>query len=434
MSEQDLHRAPDGAAIETPAAMEPAPSAADVVRPHRPFEILRDHTFRALWLNTIAFILVQSTQRFAFVWLVLDLGGGPHQAGIAAFAMGIPILFLSLPAGAHSDRLDRRLLLATSQLGAIVVSGATAALILSGHISIPISYVLAAAMGATTAYGQPVRQAIVPSIVPVSRLQNAIALMTLAQNGSFMAGPAIGGAMIAGWGTGTSFAVQTAVYLVALLPLARLHLPAAIRKPGRRMGAEIREGISFIVHHRGIRVLVAMLMVFGLLMIGPFSALLPVIARDRLGRGALGTGLMFASLGTGMLLTSLVLASMRNLRRRGLVFAVNYIAGGLGFAAIGWSRSYALTIAVLFVWGMGGGLFINLNQTLIQTHTPPRLMGRVMSVHTVAFVGIGPIGALVSGAGAAAFGPGEWIVGCGLFITAVALVVLATQPDIRRLT
>lgn len=447
MSEQGFPEASAdaGASVEIPSGPLPAPptdtttepavtpTAAEVVRPHRPFAILADGTFRALWLNTIAFILIQSTQRFAYVWLVLVLGGGAREAGIAAFAMGIPILFLSLPAGVLSDRLDRRKLLAWSQLGAIAVSGATAALILTNRISIGGAYLLAAAMGATTAYGQPVRQAIVPSIVPVARLQNAIALMTLAMNGSFMAGPALGGAMIAGWGIGTAFAVQTAIYVLALLPLVGLRLPAVARKAERRMLSEIREGISFITHHRGIRVLVVLLMVFGLLMIGPFQALLPVLARDRLGRGALGTGLMFASLGTGMLLTSLVLASARNLRRKGLVFTINYIAGGLGFAAIGWSRSYPLTLAILFVWGMGGGLFINLNQTLIQSHTPHELMGRVMSVHTLSFIGIGPIGALVAGAGAAAFGPATWIVGCGAFIAATAVLALLTQPDIRRL-
>jgi MFS family permease len=206
-----------------------------------------------------------------------------------------------------------------------------------------------------------------------------------------------------------------------------------VRRAERHLWREIREGLSFITHSRGIRVLVVMLMVFGLLMIGPFQALLPVLARDQLERGALDTGLLFASLGTGMLVTSLILASMRNVKRKGLIFTINYIAGGIGFAAIGLSTSYPLTAVILFFWGMGGGLFINLNQTLIQTNTPHELMGRVMSVHTLSFVGIGPIGALIAGAGAEAFGPAAWIAGCGVFIAATAVVVLLTQPSIRRL-
>lgn len=428
MSEQTL---PEVGPL-TPARPEPTP--ADVIRPRHPFTILAEPTFRALWLNTIAFILIQSTQRFAYVWLVLDLGGGVREAGIAAFSMGIPILFLSLPAGVLSDRMNRRTLLAWSQLGATVVSATTATLILTDHITIGATYLLAAALGTTTAYGQPVRQAIVPTIVPVHRLQNAIALITLAMNGSFMAGPALGGAMISAWGLGTSFAAQTVVYAVALIPLAGLKLPAVVRRAERHMLREIKEGLSFMVSSAGIRVLVALLMVFGLLMIGPFQALLPVIARDRLGRGPLDTGLMFASLGTGMLLTSIILASTRSLRRKGLIFTCNYIAGGLGFLAIGWSSSYALTLAILFVWGMGGGLFINLNQTLIQSNSPHELMGRVMSVHTLAFVGIGPLGALLAGAGAEVIGPGTWVMACGVFIAATGVVALLTQPAIRRLT
>ncbi len=406
---------------------------AELVRPRHPFSILSEHSFRALWLNTVAFMLIQSTQRFAYVWLVLELGGQVREAGIVAFAMGIPILFLSLPAGVLSDRMDRRKLLAWSQFGALTISAATAVLILTERITIGSTYVLAAAMGATTAYGQPVRQAIVPSIVPIHRLQNAIALTTLAMNTSFMIGPALGGAMIAWWGIGTSYAVQTAIYAIALVPLAGLRLPAVVKRAERHMRREIGEGIAFVVHDRGIRVLVLLLMVFGLLMIGPFQALLPIIARDTLGRGALGTGVLFAALGTGMLVTSLILASTTDLRRKGLIFTINYIVGGVGFAAIGLSRSYALTIVVLFFWGMGGGLFINLNQTLIQTRTPHELMGRVMSVSTIAFAGIGPIGALIAGAGAEAFSAATWIAACGAFIAATGVVALATQPAVREL-
>src|SRR5687767_2459092 len=174
----------------------PSEPESPLVAPRHPFTILGDPTFRALWLNTIGFILIQSTQRFAYVWLVLELGGSEREAGIAAFAMGIPVLFLSLPAGVLSDRMNRRTLLFWSQSGAIVVSGLTAALILTDRMSIGVAYAMAAAMGTTTAYGQPVRQAVVPSIVPTERLQNAIALVTLGMNTSFMLGPAIGGAMI----------------------------------------------------------------------------------------------------------------------------------------------------------------------------------------------------------------------------------------------
>ena len=424
----------DTLGTEPHRAEEPSAAAAEeLVRPRHPFSILGERTFRALWLNTIAFMLVQSTQRFAYVWLVLDLGGSEREAGITAFAMGIPILFLSLPAGVLSDRMDRRKLLRWSQLGAGVVSAITAALILSDRMSIGAAYGLAAAMGATTAYGQPVRQAIVPSIVPMHRLQNAIALMTLAMNTSFMIGPAIGGAMIASWGIGPSYAIQTAVYVVAFVPLVGLRLPVVVQRAERHLVREIREGFAFITADRGVRTLVLMLIVFGLLLIGPFQALLPVIARENLDRGALETGLLFASLGTGMLVTSLALAAARDLPRKGLVFALNYIWGGLGFTAIGLSRSYVVTLVVLLFWGMGAGLFINLNQTLIQTRTPHELMGRVISVQTLSFAGIGPIGALFAGAGAEAIGADVWIALCGMFIAATGLLVVATQRDVRDL-
>lgn len=400
-----------------------------------PFAVLRNGAFRALWLNTFGFILIRSTQQFAYVWLVLELGGGPSAAGLAAFSLGIPVLFLALPAGVLSDRLDRRMLMVISQLGAMAVTALTAVLIWRGWITIPIAFALAVAVGMTTALGTPVRQAIVPSIVPKERLQNAVALMTLGMNVSFMVGPAVSGGIIEAWGLDGAFAAQTGIYALTLLPLIGLRLPTIVQDgPRRRMHHDIREGLSFIWHHKGILALIGLLTTSGMFMIGPFQALLPVIARDRLGRGAFEASLLFVALGAGMLITSLSLASAKDLRRKGLIFTSNMILGGVLFAGIGLSTVYPLTMALMFFWGMGGGLFINLNQTLIQANTPNELMGRVMSVHTVSFQGVGPIGALMAGAGAAALGIPVWVSISGVLLCTAAILALLTQPELRRMS
>jgi hypothetical protein len=124
---------------ETDDAASPLPPEHTGVSGSRsPFTALRLPLFRYLWLNTFGFALIQATQRFTYVWLVLELGGGPASAGLVAFALGIPVLLLTLFAGVVADRIDRRQLLLWTQLAATLVTGATAVLIWTDTITIGI--------------------------------------------------------------------------------------------------------------------------------------------------------------------------------------------------------------------------------------------------------------------------------------------------------
>jgi MFS family permease len=398
------------------------------------FAAFRERPFRLLWANTVLFSLVQSTQRFTFVWLVLELGRGADASGLVLFAMGAPAFVVVLPAGAWSDRLDRRLLLLGSQLGALVVTALTAVLVTIDRINLPITVALGTALGATLAFGQPVRSAVLPTLVPRERLMNAIVLTTIGINVSMIVGPAIGGAAIALWGLGGAFTVQAVIYVLGLGVLLLLRLPErAVAVERRRLRVEIVEGLSFVGRHREIRALFLLLATTGLLMLGPYQALMPKIARDQLGSDAFEASLLFAVLGIGMGFTSLVLARTRDLAHKGAWFAGGLVAGGLIQVGLGLSPVYLLTAVLMFLWGVGGGLFMNLNQTLIQTHTPDAVMGRVMALHTLAMVGLAPMGALAGGFLAGAIGAPATVAVAGLGISATAAAVLARVSTLRAM-
>jgi MFS family permease len=398
------------------------------------FAAFRERPFRLLWANTVLFSLVQSTQRFTFVWLVLELGRGADASGLVLFAMGAPAFVVVLPAGAWSDRLDRRLLLLGSQLGALVVTALTAVLVTIDRINLPITVALGTALGATLAFGQPVRSAVLPTLVPRERLMNAIVLTTIGINVSMIIGPAIGGAAIALWGLGGAFTVQAVIYVLGLGVLLLLRLPErAVAVERRRLRVEIVEGLSFVGRHREIRALFLLLATTGLLMLGPYQALMPKIARDQLGSDAFEASLLFAVLGIGMGFTSLVLARTRDLAHKGAWFAGGLVAGGLIQVGLGLSPVYLLTAVLMFLWGVGGGLFMNLNQTLIQTHTPDAVMGRVMALHTLAMVGLAPMGALAGGFLAGAIGAPATVAVAGLGISATAAAVLARVSTLRAM-
>ncbi|MFM7093609.1 MAG: MFS transporter, partial [Actinomycetota bacterium] len=150
--------------------------------PQGAFGVLRLRSFRLLWFNTLGFVLVQSTQRFAFVWLILELGSKSDVSGRLLFVMGLPALFISLPVGVMSDRVNRRLLLLLSQTGAFVVTLVTALLVSSDRITTGSATLCAAILGLFIAIGQPVRTAIVPTLVPQEHLMNAIIVSVVASN------------------------------------------------------------------------------------------------------------------------------------------------------------------------------------------------------------------------------------------------------------
>ena len=398
------------------------------------FAAFSSRDFRYLWANNFSYALVQGIQRFAFVWLATDLSERNIVLGIVSFALGIPVLFLSLPAGVLSDRSDRRILLFGSQVLVLVASLLTAILIWVGVMSVTVAVLMAIFVGMGVAFGQPVRQALIPTIVPPERLMNAITLNSLGQNVSQIAGPALGGAAIYVWGIGGSFAVQAALMGFGLLLLIPLRIPpAAAGRAGRRIRAEIGEGFSFVRGAADVRALFILLLATALVIMGPWQALLPKIAKEQLGSGALAASMLFAAMGVGTIVSSLVLASIPSLKNAGGWFACTLIVGGSLAVGIGFSHSYILTLVLMLLSGLNAGFFINLNLTLIQSHTPAAVMGRVMAIYTLVLMGGGPLGGLIAGGGADLLGPGGWFSLSGATVAVVAVIFLITQPSLRRM-
>lgn len=136
---------------------------------------LRD--YRLLWANNFSYALVQGIERFAFAWLVIDtLQAGDFYLGLSAFALGIPVFFFSLPAGVLADRWNRRLLLVVSQVIVLVGAVLAAVLIWVDLMTLRVALGMALFVGTGVAVGQPVRQALIPAVVPPHRLMNAITL------------------------------------------------------------------------------------------------------------------------------------------------------------------------------------------------------------------------------------------------------------------
>ena len=422
----------------------PAAPARPATRPSLPtletFSAFKSRPFTYLWINTMSFALVQATQRFAFVWLVIEgvdrggLGLGAGATGMVAFALGIPVLFVTIPAGVLADRMDRRSIVLASQLVAVGVTFAAGVILLAGAMTTVIAMLLAAGVGATIAVGLPVRNAIVPTVVERDTLLKAIVMMSMAMNVSQIVGAGLGGLAIAIWGIGGAFVAQGVVLLIGTLALVPLRVPRAREASEHRAPLQdLLDGLRFVWKHQGIRTLILLLAGSGIFMIGPFMSLLPLIAKEELGREALQSSLLFVFMGLGMTISSLGLASLPDLKNKGGWFIGSLMMGGFTLVVIGLSPWYALTATVMFTGGMAGGFFMNLNQTLVQANSPHEMMGRVVGIHTLAFQGIGPFGGLIAGLLAAQMGAPLWMAISGAVLFCLASMTLATQPSLRKM-
>lgn len=421
-------------AVSVGTGTEPAAGWLTRVRRSPALSVFEIRDYRYYWAASFTYFIVFGAQRFVFVLLVLELTDSAGLGGVTGFALGIPAFFISLPAGVWADSMDRRRLVMFANLGGAAAVLVVATLAWTGVLGVSLTLLLALAAGAAAATAQPALTAIVPSIVPRERLMNAIVLRTVGQNLAMVIGSVIGGGAIALIGFGGAFALQSALFLVVALLMMTVRAPVPVQAPDAPgMWGRVAEGLRFLFRDRALRALVVLLAVSGLFMLGPAFVLVQEIARTKLGVGPFQNSLLFAITGAGMLLVSVVLASLPRLERKGYWFLLNTLLAGPFLIGMAWSQWYPVTALFMFLWGAGGGVFVNLNMTLLQSNTPDRMMGRVMSISVLSIAGLIPLGSLLAGAGAEVVGA-DWYLGfSGAVLLVAVAAIFATSRELRAM-
>jgi MFS family permease len=381
--------------------------------------------------------LIGGISRFAFVWLALEISDRAAAPAFLGFAVGIPGLIVSLPAGAISDRVDRRLLVIWVSLAGAAVLLASAVVIQADLINLPIAMVLAFGVGTSVAIVTPALQAMVPQLVPQDRLMSAVGLQNMGQSVAQIGGAVISGGAITLFGIGAAFFVFTALGVAAVVLMWMVNLPPyerAARAAGGTIGsivADIESGLGYAFGRDPLRSLI----IVGLFMgsgIGAYGILMPDIAKNELGQGAFATSILIGMLSVGMVTTSLYLASRHQITRRGLMFLAAFNCFGPGLMAIGLSNNYFLTVVIMIIWGGCGGVLMTSQRTLLQEFTEQHMMGRVMSLFALTFNGLLPISAVYVGLMRSQFGPGDTLAIMG-GVMALGAIFIASRSQLRSM-
>ena len=396
------------------------------------FRAMQHRNYRIFFLGQLVSLVGTWMQSVAQAWLVYRLTGSAVLLGTVGFASQIPVFLLSPLGGVVADRRDRRRVLMATQAVAMLLALTLAALTLTERIQVWQVLTLAALLGAANGFDIPARQSFVVELVGRQDMVNAIALNSSMFNGARIVGPAVAGVVIAAVGEGWCFFANGVSYVAVLASLAALRLP---RRPDSAPGraspvAQILEGWRFVARTAPIR---ALLLLLGLVSLTgmPYAVLMPVMAEDVLHAGASGLGLLMGASGLGALAGALVLARRTSLRGLGTWVASAAFAFGVALIVFSLSRHFWLSVLLLLPVGFAMLLQMSSSNTLIQSMVPDQLRGRVMSVYSMMFMGMAPLGALLAGALAETVGAPATIAIGGAVCVVGALVFRSRLPAIR---
>jgi MFS family permease len=365
-------------------------------------------------------------------WLVLDLTNSPALLGFTSAVQSAPVLFFSMLAGVLADRMDlRRLLVATQTTGALLAG--TLALLTTTHtIQFWHVLVIAGLAGSAQAFGMPAFQAVVSTIVERPAIGNAIALNSAQFNLGRIVGPAVAGFAIAAGGLALAFWANTLAFVIVAVVIASLPIPSpsALVRANASLWSNLLDGIEYLRGTRVIRVLVLLAAVPALFILN-YLVLMPVYARDILGIGAPGLGLLTAAVGVGALSGALGVALLRPSGGSGLLALSGLATSSVALTVFAVSRWLPLSLAALVVLGAAQVGYYATTNTLIQVLVPARLRGRVMSLYILTSLGVIPVGNLLAGLVADRLGATVALAGGGILTLVAVAGVAAAVPGLR---
>ncbi|MEJ5329206.1 MAG: MFS transporter [Desulfobaccales bacterium] len=396
------------------------------------FAALRHRNFRLFYAGQGISLTGSWMQAVALNWLALVLTDSAFFLGLMGALQTLPIFLFSFVGGVAADRYPKRSLLFATQGAMLLLAVALGILVDARLITVWLLGLLVFLSGSAMAFDIPIRQAFIVELVGKADLANAIALNSTLFNGTRVVGPALAGVCIAAVGMANCFYLNAVSFLAVLVALAVIRLPQADSPPRVSMAQAFRELKDFLRARPALR-LVLLLMTLVSILGHPYYVLIPVLARDVLGAGPQGYGLLMAASGLGAFVGGLSLA--RRLRHRPpmpsfLGGTALFLAGVL---ALSLSRHLWLAVPAMAMTGFGMTTQLSTGNSLLQLNVPDHLRGRIMSLFGLIIIGSTPVGSLLYGGVAQHLGvQPTFALGSLTAGLAVALMLLK-NPDLWNL-
>ena len=397
------------------------------------FTSLSHRNYRYLWFGTVFMSAGQWIQQVTLGWIVYDLTGSSVLLGVLNGLRALPFLVASPIAGVFADRMDRRQLILGCECFLALLTLLMGVVVASGKLAVWHLFTFTLLTGIAWAFVDPIRQSLVPVLVPKPDLMNAVALNSAAFNMTKVIGPSLGGLLIVAFGAAGNFFVQGAAYAVVVLIVYRMVVPATPGEARRSSPlANLKEGLSYVWTNPIVFALMAAALVPRVFAM-PFQTLMPVFQKDVLQVGPEGLGMLLAAPGLGALLAGLALATLSSrIKRQGVFMLVSLIVLGFLMIVFSWTTSFSLSLLTLVCQGVFQIFYMATTHTMIQLIVPDRLRGRVMSIYALDR-GLMPVGSLFAGVCAHYVGAPVTVTLMGAIVIVLALLIAWRAPVVRGL-
>jgi MFS family permease len=364
------------------------------------FPALKHRNFRLFWFGQCISLIGTWMQNIGQSWLVLQLTGSPLKLGYVSAIQFLPVMLFSLFAGPLVDRFPKRRVLIFTQSSLAVLAAILATLTRLGVVRYWHILVLAALLGIINTLDMPTRQAFIIELVGREDLMNAIALNSSVFNLARIIGPAVAGFLIGLVGIAVCFYLNALSFLAVIAGLLLMDITTAVplrtRQSLRDVLQNIGEGLRYIAVKPLISMPLILLAAISLFVMN-FNVTIPIFAKHDLGQNAAGYGLLMTAMGAGSLLGALALAARSKKGPRLRLMLGGALGMSVFLAILGLERSYLWAASTLLLVGLASITLTASVNTMIQLNSEDRMRGRVMSVYSLVFAGVTPIGSLYAG-------------------------------------
>ena len=397
------------------------------------FAVLQSRDFRILWTVKAVHEVSRRMELLVLGYLVLRLTDSPFQVGLIAVFLNLPRPFFSLFAGLVAERLDRRRVLMGVHATYFVISAVLLLLLVMGAVEPWHVFIAILLQGSAKVLDDPSRRTAIFDLAGRERLAGAMSLETINNNSGKIAGPLIGGVLIASTGFVGAYVAILALDAVSLLMMSRLKLPHRPLGQGTpvQVWRSLREGLGHSMSNRMVLGVLSMSLIMNSLVF-PIQYFIPVIASDLLMVGPTLGGLLGSAEGIGNFIGGMILAVRRDIGQYGRIFAIGALLVAIMVTLVAWSPWFAVSFTLLLLGGLGQAGFSTMQSTILLLASEPEMRGRTMGAQGVTN-GLGHlIGGTEIGAIASAFGITLAIglnAGAGILLI---LLVMVLTPLVKR--
>ncbi len=397
------------------------------------FRAMRYRNYRLFFAGQCISLLGTWIQQLAMSWLAYRLTQSAFLLGVVGFSGQVPALLFTPFAGVWADRLNKHRVVIATQILSMVQALILAGLVLAGAITPAWIIVLSVFLGVINSFDVPTRQSFIIQLVDNREdLNNAIALNSSMFNMARMVGPSLAGIFVALVGEGVCFLINGLSYLAVIAGLFAMRFPTRPAMPKKAgMFAELADGFGYAFSFMPIRTVLLLVSLISL-MGGSYIVVMPVYVQQVLNGDAKTLGFLMGAVGLGALTGALFLAARRS--PVGLEKTIGLAAATVGLGLLGFSFARQLTagLSLIFVIGLGMTIHMASCNTLLQTVVNEARRGRVMSIYTMGFMGMGTFGSLIAGSLAQQFGTLNALRIGGLVCLAGALLYISQLGRFRE--